>query len=74
MAGNVKTITASDYDKLFGISGNSTKRSILTLYRNGNIMTFKYFIKYLQINILSFIAFKHILISYLSLNLKHYLQ
>ena len=60
MAGNVKTITASDYDKLFDISGNSTKRSILTLYRNGNIMTFKYFIKYLQINILSFIAFKHI--------------
>ena len=64
LAGNVKTITASDYDKLFNIFGNSTKRSILTLYRNGNIMTFKYFIKYLQINILSFIAFKHIVILY----------
>lgn len=62
MTGNVKTITATDFNSVFskGKGKNSEKRAVLTLYRNGELMTFKYFITFLQKNILSFIAFQHI--------------
>jgi len=66
MTGNVKTVTATDYNKVFSTptSQKQEKRAVLTLYRNGELMTFKYFISFLQKNIFSFIAFKHIKIHY----------
>jgi hypothetical protein len=65
MEGNVNTVTATDYNSVFNTTdkGNE-KRAVITLYRNGELMTFKYFIKFLQRNIFNFIAFKHMKIDF----------
>jgi hypothetical protein len=65
MEGNVKTVTATDYNSVFNTTDKGIeKRAVLTLYRNGELMTFKYFITFLERNILKFVAFKHMKIDF----------
>jgi hypothetical protein len=65
MEGNVKTVTATDYNSVFNNADKGIeKRAVLTLYRNGELMTFKYFITFLERNILKFVAFRHMKIHY----------